>query len=271
MWFERVGLEAVEGWTIEDENVVGTGPVKESIFSEKTALMQPQDMRQYVYTMMPISIPSFPAVHTPGSIIPLGRLDISWRSSFGEPGRLLTSVCIFLSRCPSVSHISLRCFPVASLYSPPSKRHPQYLRIFNVTQRPHQEYHLDPALHNMPHRLPALQPSDQAHHSAVGQAHHQYLLAPNHLGPFQLPHPKSYCPLQLDHPILKSTSSSVIFPASLSLFRSLLQSRVNSVSPLQCRLLAATVDQYTESFRSSCSMFSLGVFILHPYPRLKEW
>jgi hypothetical protein len=105
MWFERMSLEAVDGWTVEDGNVVGAGSVKESIFSGSIALMQPQDMRQYVYTMTPVLIPSFPVIHTPGSIIPLGRLDISWRSSFGEPGRLLTSVnTYFIFPSPTISH-----------------------------------------------------------------------------------------------------------------------------------------------------------------------
>lgn len=92
IWFERMRLEAVDGWMVEDENMLDSESQKESIFSESAALMQPQDMRQYVYSMAPTSILNFPVVHSPGSIIPLGRLDISWRSSFGEPGRLLTSV-----------------------------------------------------------------------------------------------------------------------------------------------------------------------------------
>jgi trafficking protein particle complex subunit 13 len=90
-------LEAVDGWTVEDENMLDTESQKESIFSESAALMQPQDMRQYAYSMSPTSTSNFPVVHAPGSIIPLGRLDISWRSSFGEPGRLLTSVRRFMS------------------------------------------------------------------------------------------------------------------------------------------------------------------------------
>jgi hypothetical protein len=94
MWFERMSLETVDGWTVEDDNVVDTNSVIKSVFSESTALMQPQDMRQYVYTMVPILTPSLHVGLTPGAIVPLGRLDISWRSSFGEPGRLLTSVCL---------------------------------------------------------------------------------------------------------------------------------------------------------------------------------
>lgn len=54
--------------------------------------MQPQDMRQYIYILSPKAVPEFPVTHAPGSVISLGRLDIAWRSSFGEPGRLLTSV-----------------------------------------------------------------------------------------------------------------------------------------------------------------------------------
>jgi hypothetical protein len=56
------------------------------------AVMQPQDMRQYIYVLVPATIPPFPVRHVPGSNLPLGRLDISWRSSLGETGRLMTSV-----------------------------------------------------------------------------------------------------------------------------------------------------------------------------------
>jgi hypothetical protein len=54
--------------------------------------MQPQDMRQYIYILVPKVLSGLPITHAPGSVISLGRLDIAWRSSFGEPGRLLTSV-----------------------------------------------------------------------------------------------------------------------------------------------------------------------------------
>lgn len=90
MWFERMHFECVDGWEVTDGNVSyedGT-----NLFSASIAIMQPQDVRQYVYILTPTSVPSFPVIHPPGTIIPLGRLDLSWRSSFGEPGRLLTSV-----------------------------------------------------------------------------------------------------------------------------------------------------------------------------------
>lgn len=94
MWLERMHLECAEGWQAQDVNMMdGEDDIgKESIFAGPMALMQPQDMRQYIYILSPTQLAVFPVSHQPGSIVPLGRLDISWRSSFGEPGRLLTSV-----------------------------------------------------------------------------------------------------------------------------------------------------------------------------------
>lgn len=91
MWFERMRFECVDGWEVKDGNVSHKNG--ENLFSGSAAIMQPQDIRQYVYILTPTSFPSFPVTHAPGTIIPLGRLDLAWRSSFGEPGRLLTSVC----------------------------------------------------------------------------------------------------------------------------------------------------------------------------------
>jgi trafficking protein particle complex subunit 13 len=102
LWFEKIRLEAVDGWDVVDANVFSTlkTGVKEgkSIFSDTMALMPPQDMRQYIYILTPTHPPRsrVPTPHAPGSVIPLGRLDICWRSSMGEPGRLLTSVSIFV-------------------------------------------------------------------------------------------------------------------------------------------------------------------------------
>ena len=91
--FERMRLECTDNWAVIDgNNLADENETHKSMFSESMALMQPQDMRQYVYILTPKNIELFPPVHAPGSIIPLGRLDISWRSSFGEPGRLLTSM-----------------------------------------------------------------------------------------------------------------------------------------------------------------------------------
>jgi trafficking protein particle complex subunit 13 len=91
LWFQRIGFESAEGWNASD--IVASAD--EAVFSDTMTLMQPQDTRQYIYILTPSSLPPFPVVYPPGSVIVLGRLDISWRSSFGEPGRLLTSVCAF--------------------------------------------------------------------------------------------------------------------------------------------------------------------------------
>ncbi|KAI8998877.1 DUF974-domain-containing protein [Trametes punicea] len=93
MWLERMQFECADGWQVQDANIVDnpSSGSKEYLFSGSTALMQPQDQRQYIYILSPNMLPLFPVTHAPGSILPLGRLDISWRSSYGEPGRLLTS------------------------------------------------------------------------------------------------------------------------------------------------------------------------------------
>lgn len=87
-----MSLECADGWAVVDGNISHAGDNGRSIFSGSMALMQPQDTRQYIYILTPTSTELLPIVHIPGSIIPLGRLDISWKSSFGGPGRLLTSM-----------------------------------------------------------------------------------------------------------------------------------------------------------------------------------
>ncbi|OAX43830.1 DUF974-domain-containing protein [Rhizopogon vinicolor AM-OR11-026] len=96
MWFDRMEFDCAEGWNVADANTMPTGSADDNsdrvLFSGSMALMQPQAIRQYIYILTPASSSSFPVVHPAGSVIPLGRLDISWRSQFGEPGRLLTSM-----------------------------------------------------------------------------------------------------------------------------------------------------------------------------------
>ncbi|KAL0578256.1 hypothetical protein V5O48_003751 [Marasmius crinis-equi] len=89
IWFESMRFEATEGWRVQDTN---GGVEGEGLFLGSTALMQPQDMRQYIYILSPSKVVLELVSHAPGTIIPLGRLDLSWRSSYGEPGRLLTSM-----------------------------------------------------------------------------------------------------------------------------------------------------------------------------------
>ncbi|KAH9043411.1 DUF974-domain-containing protein, partial [Lactarius pseudohatsudake] len=90
MWFERIVFEPAPEWDVQDTNLLPDG--QRTLFSGAMAMMQPQDTRQYIYVLSESNPPSIPAQHAPGTILPLGRLDISWRSSFGEPGRLLTSM-----------------------------------------------------------------------------------------------------------------------------------------------------------------------------------
>jgi trafficking protein particle complex subunit 13 len=105
MWLQRMRFEPIEGWHVQDTSMSLSGETIDdgTIFPASMALMQPQDTRQYVYILSPKELSLFPLTHAPGAIVPLGRLDISWRSAFGEPGRLLTSVSLLLLLSSSYS------------------------------------------------------------------------------------------------------------------------------------------------------------------------
>ena len=120
--FERMSLECTDGWAMVDGNMLHTDGNERSIFSGSMALMQPQDIRQYIYILTPKSVELLPSVHVPGSIIHLGRLDISWKSSFGEPGRLLTSM------------LSRRILPLPA--PQPASALPPYLKRSFATSTP---------------------------------------------------------------------------------------------------------------------------------------
>lgn len=92
IWFERMIFESADGWEVQDANKVFGGREEDGLFSASMELMHPQDMRQYIYILIPSTLTLEPPIYTPGTSIPLGRLDLSWRSSYGEPGRLLTSM-----------------------------------------------------------------------------------------------------------------------------------------------------------------------------------
>jgi hypothetical protein len=80
--FEKVRLVPTEGWKTEHADADPAA---------MTGLVRPHDVRQCVFVLTPVDH-SKRKTYPPGSIIELGQLDIAWRSSFGEPGRLLTSV-----------------------------------------------------------------------------------------------------------------------------------------------------------------------------------
>lgn len=86
MTFQRVRFECVDGWIVQDVN--------DGIYVGRASTVAAQEVRQYLYVLTPHLATSRKIVTppTPGSIVPLGRLDISWTTTFGEPGRLLTSV-----------------------------------------------------------------------------------------------------------------------------------------------------------------------------------
>ena len=100
LWVERIRLIPVDGWAVESEEHGGPSTLAgytENTFGGSMAIMHPQDVRQYIYVLSPLHSPNEPQcvqpTLPPGTIIPLGRLDVVWRSSMGEPGRLVTSVC----------------------------------------------------------------------------------------------------------------------------------------------------------------------------------
>jgi hypothetical protein len=114
MWFERIMFEPVPSWDVQDMNLLPDG--QHTLFSGPMAMMRPQDTRQYLYVLSETNPPSIPTQHVPGTVLPLGRLDISWRSSFGEPGRLLTSVSVFLVSQSAFYSINDRCCRVESQF-----------------------------------------------------------------------------------------------------------------------------------------------------------
>ncbi|KAG9054839.1 hypothetical protein FS842_003990 [Serendipita sp. 407] len=125
MWFERLDFRPVDGWTSTEQNTFNdTGVLidRNPIYGPG-AMVQPQDTFQYVYTLIPSTIPRFPMKEVPGSVIPLGRLDVAWRTTFGEPGRLLTSM---LSRK----------VPLPVVQPAPSALPPHVQRAISYTPRP---------------------------------------------------------------------------------------------------------------------------------------
>ncbi|KAF9001975.1 hypothetical protein BDQ17DRAFT_1357845 [Cyathus striatus] len=121
MFLERMRFECIDGWEVEEINANDSDNLDKNVFGGSLAIMQPQDMRQYIYFLRPKNVTDIPVVHLPGSVIPLGRLDISWTSSFGEPGRLLTSM---LSR--KIPAASLQHQPISP--APPAPALPPYLK-----------------------------------------------------------------------------------------------------------------------------------------------
>jgi trafficking protein particle complex subunit 13 len=97
LWFEKIELLPETGLVAEDAHTIALGKSSSesiALLSGPNSILQPKDVRQYLYVLTPTEERLFPPQYPPGSVIPLGRLDISWRSFFGEPGRLVTSVSL---------------------------------------------------------------------------------------------------------------------------------------------------------------------------------
>ncbi|KAJ9094426.1 hypothetical protein QFC21_005965 [Naganishia friedmannii] len=84
-----------------------------STFEGPAELLQPGNTRQLLYVLAPAPRPEFPKSSlflphfTPGQMLPLGKLDLSWNGPYGESGHLMTSV--LGRRAPPVSPVlSLR-------------------------------------------------------------------------------------------------------------------------------------------------------------------
>lgn len=90
MLLERMIYEPASGFTAEDVNTVAN--TTDSVFA--MPFLDPLDIRQYLYVLRPTSdhppsntMEDMPRITTNA----LGKLDIAWRTSFGEFGRLQTS------------------------------------------------------------------------------------------------------------------------------------------------------------------------------------
>jgi len=95
MVMESVKLEPSAAYTVTDLNTIpvdqkkdvsGEDTGKESIFGPGS-YVNPNDTRQYLYKLTPVA-PTFKNVKVANVV---GKLDIVWRTAFGERGRLQTS------------------------------------------------------------------------------------------------------------------------------------------------------------------------------------
>ncbi|RKP09414.1 hypothetical protein THASP1DRAFT_8966, partial [Thamnocephalis sphaerospora] len=95
MCLDRIYLEAADGFSARDLNLVldrkpdDDTPLDEqpTVFGD-TEFLQPQDIRQYLFLLTADSAANDPAARNSNA---LGKLDIVWRTTFGEFGRLQTS------------------------------------------------------------------------------------------------------------------------------------------------------------------------------------
>src|SRR5258707_388224 len=71
LWFRRLLFEPAKGWRVYDANhlLMAEGLGHDTPFSGSIAIIQPQDIRQYLYILDATVSPSFPVPPVPGSVI----------------------------------------------------------------------------------------------------------------------------------------------------------------------------------------------------------
>ncbi|XP_048586809.1 trafficking protein particle complex subunit 13 [Nematostella vectensis] len=135
MVMESVRLDPSALYTVTDLNIAPSDSNKtkseetsaESIFN-RGSFLHPNDTRQYLYKLKAKS----PIDRNPKSAAAVGKLDIVWRTSFGERGRLQTSQ---LSRViPAIADLKLTVSQMADAV-PVERPFPVSLKLKNTCDR----------------------------------------------------------------------------------------------------------------------------------------
>lgn len=109
-------IEAPAGDTQQQEGSTRKS-VRLTLFNGTAEMLQPGTTRQLLYVLAPTPRPAFPKSslflpqYTPGQMLPLGKLDLSWSGPYGEPGHLITSV--LGRRAPPISPLASLRLPLA--------------------------------------------------------------------------------------------------------------------------------------------------------------
>ncbi|KAI9639622.1 uncharacterized protein MKK02DRAFT_39946 [Dioszegia hungarica] len=97
--FDKVNLEPVYGMTATSITPSSAGTLDSEVQDDVLGSLHPGDTRQYLFLLHPQPPPPtkarqsvFPPVFAPGTVLPLGRLDMAWLAgAHRERGRLQTS------------------------------------------------------------------------------------------------------------------------------------------------------------------------------------
>eukprot|EP00118_Oscarella_pearsei_P015312 m.137562 g.137562 ORF g.137562 m.137562 type:complete len:420 (+) comp38219_c0_seq54:20-1279(+) len=89
MFMESVTLDVMSQYHVDDLNTYLTSSGSRELTFGRNSYLNPKDQRQYLYKLTPTGPMVFDPKKSPVSSI--GKLDIVWRTSMGEKGRLQTS------------------------------------------------------------------------------------------------------------------------------------------------------------------------------------